>query len=37
MFIHNVEVTLVDYGFLWGEQYGDAGFDDVTWWLFEKK
>lgn len=37
IFIHNFEVTLVDYGFLWGEQYDDAGFDDVTWWLFEKK
>lgn len=36
MFIDNFEVNLVDYGFLWGRIYDSAGFDDVTWWLFEK-
>lgn len=35
-FIENFDVRLVDYGFLWGHLYGPAGFDDVTWWLFEK-
>lgn len=36
LFIENFNVTLVDYGFLWGHIYDEAGFDDVTWWLFEK-
>ena len=36
-FLRNFNVDLVDYGFLWGEQYDKAGFDDTTWWLFEKK
>ena len=36
LFIENFPVDLVDYGFLWGHIYDDAGFDDVTWWLFEK-
>ncbi|MBM3788655.1 MAG: methyltransferase domain-containing protein [Acidobacteria bacterium] len=36
MFIENFSVKLVDYGFLWGHVYDSAGFDDVTWWLFEK-
>ena len=31
------ELTLLDYGFLWGHIYDDGGFDDDTWWLFEKK
>lgn len=35
--IENFEVSLVDYGFLWGHIYDSAGFDDITWWLFEKK
>ena len=30
------EVNLVDYGFLWGHIYDDAGFDDLTWWVFQK-
>jgi pseudaminic acid biosynthesis-associated methylase len=34
--IENFDVRLVDYGFLWGHVYDDAGFDDVTWWLFQK-
>ena len=29
-------LTLVDYGFLWGQIYDRAGFDDITWWLFGK-
>ena len=37
LFIENFSVTLVDYGFLWGHIYDSAGFDDITWWLFEKK
>lgn len=35
-FIENFDVKLVDYGFLWGHIYDKAGFDDITWWLFEK-
>lgn len=37
LFIENFEVKLVDYGFLWGHIYDTAGFDDITWWLFEKR
>lgn len=29
----NFDVELVDYGFLWGHIYDDAGFDDITWWV----
>lgn len=36
LFIENFDVQLVDYGFLWGHIYDQAGFDDITWWLFEK-
>ncbi len=36
LFIESFPVKLVDYGFLWGHLYDDAGFDDVTYWLFEK-
>jgi len=36
LFIENFPVRLVDYGFLWGHLYDAAGFDDITWWLFEK-
>jgi len=36
LFIENFSVDLVDYGFLWGHLYDDAGFDDITWWLFSK-
>ena len=36
-FIDNFDVDLVDYGFLWGHLYDSAGFDAITWWLFEKK
>jgi len=37
LFIENFPVELVDHGFLWGHLYDNAGFDDVTWWLFKKK
>jgi pseudaminic acid biosynthesis-associated methylase len=36
LFIENFPVKLVDYGFLWGHLYDAAGFDDITWWLFDK-
>ena len=36
LFIQNFDCNLVDYGFLWGHIYDTAGFDDITWWLFEK-
>jgi pseudaminic acid biosynthesis-associated methylase len=36
LFIQNFDVKLLDYGFLWGHIYDAAGFDDITWWLFEK-
>lgn len=34
--LENLPVRLLDYGFLWGYVYDNAGFDDITWWLFEK-
>tara|TARA_B100000029_G_scaffold11919_1_gene12643 strand:- start:168 stop:788 length:621 start_codon:yes stop_codon:yes gene_type:complete len=34
--MQNFPTKLLDYGFLWGHIYDDAGFDDITWWLFEK-
>lgn len=37
LFIESFPVRLVDYGFLWGHLYDAAGFDDITWWLFEKQ
>ena len=36
LFVENFDCTLVDYGFLWGHQFDSAGFDDITYWLFEK-
>lgn len=36
LFLENFEAKIVDYGFLWGHVYDVAGFDDITWWLFEK-
>lgn len=35
-FLENFPVKIVDYGFLWGHEYDVAGFDDITYWLFEK-
>jgi len=37
LFIGNFKVKLLGYGFLWDYIYGSAGFDDITWWLFEKR
>lgn len=36
MFAENFNVRCIDHGFLWGHEYDSAGFDDITWWLFEK-
>ena len=36
LFIENFPVKLVNYGFLWGHLYDNAGFDDITYWVFEK-
>lgn len=36
LFLEKFDVKLLDYGFLWGHIYDSAGFDDITWWLFEK-
>jgi pseudaminic acid biosynthesis-associated methylase len=36
LFLENFDCKLVDYGFLWGYEFDDAGFDDITYWLFEK-
>lgn len=35
-FVENFQVDLIDYGFLWGNEYEKAGFDDITFWLFKK-
>ena len=32
---HWPQAKVVDYGFLWGHLYDAAGFDDVTYWLFD--
>lgn len=34
--LNNFELNLIDYGFLWGYEFDNAGFDDITYWLFEK-
>ncbi|MGQ3076555.1 MULTISPECIES: pseudaminic acid biosynthesis-associated methylase [Rhizobium/Agrobacterium group] len=31
------ELSLLDYGFLWGHLYDKGGFDDITWWMFERR
>jgi len=36
LFIENFDCKLIDYGFLWGHEFDLAGFDDITFWLFEK-
>lgn len=36
LWMENFDVVLIDYGFLWGHIYDSAGFDDITWWLFQK-
>lgn len=35
--IQHFDVKLLDYGFLWGYEYDHSGFDDITYWLFEKR
>lgn len=35
-FLERRSARIVDYGFLWGHEYDRGGFDDITWWLFEK-
>lgn len=37
LFADHFAVDVVDYGFLWDREFGPAGFDDITWWLFEKR
>lgn len=36
-YLENFDLDVVDYGFLWSRDNERAGFDDITWWLFEKK
>ena len=36
LFVGNFDCRLLDYGFLWGHEFDSAGFDDITYWLFEK-
>jgi pseudaminic acid biosynthesis-associated methylase len=36
LFVENFDCNVIDYGFLWGHEYDTAGFDDITYWLFEK-
>ena len=36
IFMNEFNLKLIDYGFLWGHKYDNAGFDDITWWVFEK-
>ena len=33
----NFNVKICDYGFLWGEEFDKAGFDDITYWVFRKE
>ena len=34
--LENFNTELLDYGFLWGQEYDAAGFDDITYWVFRK-
>lgn len=34
--MEHFDVKLLDYGFLWGHEYDHSGFDDITYWVFEK-
>jgi pseudaminic acid biosynthesis-associated methylase len=36
LFIEEFDCKIVDYGFLWGHEFDTAGFDDITYWIFEK-
>lgn len=35
-FLEHFSCRVLDYGFLWGHYYDDAGFDDLNYWAFEK-
>ncbi len=35
--LENFPAELIGYGFLWGHVYDSAGFDDITYWVFQKK
>ena len=37
LFLENFSAELINCGFLWGHIYADAGFDDITRWLFQKR
>ncbi len=37
LFLENFDCKVLDYGFLWGHEFDSAGFDDLTYWLFEKR
>lgn len=30
------QFRVIDYGFLWGEEFDSCGFDDVTYWIFKR-
>jgi pseudaminic acid biosynthesis-associated methylase len=34
--LENFDTELLNYGFLWGQEYDVAGFDDITYWVFRK-
>ena len=34
--LENFPAKLIDYGFLWGHEYDDSGFDDITYWVFQR-
>ncbi len=34
-FLDNFDGECIDYGFLWSKYFESAGFDDITWWLFD--
>ncbi len=34
--LENLPVELINYGFLWGHEYDSSGFDDITYWVFQK-
>jgi pseudaminic acid biosynthesis-associated methylase len=36
LFLENFSCKVIDYGFLWGHEFDLGGFDDITYWLFEK-
>jgi pseudaminic acid biosynthesis-associated methylase len=37
LFAENFDCKVIDYGFLWGHEFDTAGFDDITYWVFEKQ